>query len=730
MLNLIDKFKKLFTSSASHEQSSNDDAAKDITTAVETAKPTLEQKPAPDWQKISYDILKFWLTSEMFSQENYYPDAKKDHDKFTKTALKYSPADKAKAIKNFLVLNLPTCIQAKPTVEEQIDVLLKKTAQAVGCKSWGDLTFYVGKIRREDCISKFAELMAQKDAKIQELMDARIEESHDELAWFTFQLDPQGSYKEGSFSLSPNLWLITKLSQNKNFDISNLDKKQYDEDNNYLQRILAPKDVKENDPAENQAAETTEETMEAADSFPVFAEDAIDEKRIQKVCQEVYEKFVQPALEASYKSYLDEYNKYAYDVYCGISYKLYADSTPVEDDNNYMPLLNSFFCDDINLVMKYLTNNNVSTQDLVDYITSAYSEMINTHEHEKRSDVKRIDIVNAEDDELLKYLQYILDVAKAPLGKWPSEFSPALTQQIAINNMVSIIERQQDFRGKNIFSVNGPPGTGKTTLLKEIIVHCIVEKANLLCQFQNPSDAFRKSRLLEVYGRQKMGSCYVFTPQADQINNYSILVTSCNNTAVENISKELPQQSKLLGDVKDETIKGLFSIAQDVENSQAVNQAAKQETPTGTDVKDIYFTNEAVNLFDLKDSKGNPDIWGLVAAPLGKKSNINNFIYKALFKIIYRKDKENNSSQEYTEAVEAYTMQREKVLTLRSELLTCCEKAKILTSDASPDEKAKAAAYLAAFKQKHSKVIYVDEKFVKEVKLPFKPEGDEFYKGA
>ncbi|MEI3168489.1 MAG: hypothetical protein V8S58_11505 [Lachnospiraceae bacterium] len=42
----------------------------------------------------------------------------------------------------------------------------------------------------------------------------------------------------------------------------------------------------------------------------------------------------------------------------------------------------------------------------------------------------------------------------------------------------------------SVFSVNGPPGTGKTTLLKEIIVSNIIEKARLLAEYADPDEAF------------------------------------------------------------------------------------------------------------------------------------------------------------------------------------------------------------------------------------------------
>lgn len=40
-----------------------------------------------------------------------------------------------------------------------------------------------------------------------------------------------------------------------------------------------------------------------------------------------------------------------------------------------------------------------------------------------------------------------------PLGAWPSQYSPSLMQQLGIN--IATCGKQ------TIFSVNGPPGTGK-----------------------------------------------------------------------------------------------------------------------------------------------------------------------------------------------------------------------------------------------------------------------------
>ena len=84
----------------------------------------------------------------------------------------------------------------------------------------------------------------------------------------------------------------------------------------------------------------------------------------------------------------------------------------------------------------------------------------------------------------------ILTIKNAPLGKWPSRFMPALMQQVAINFAINKGNSPLFNVNGKVFSVNGPPGTGKTTLLKEIVVNNVIERAILLAQYTNPNDAF------------------------------------------------------------------------------------------------------------------------------------------------------------------------------------------------------------------------------------------------
>lgn len=67
----------------------------------------------------------------------------------------------------------------------------------------------------------------------------------------------------------------------------------------------------------------------------------------------------------------------------------------------------------------------------------------------------------------------ILQPKNYPLGHFFSKFPASLMQQVAINLAIN---------DKNdIHTVNGPPGTGKTTLLKDIFAELVVRQAKEIC---------------------------------------------------------------------------------------------------------------------------------------------------------------------------------------------------------------------------------------------------------
>ena len=126
---------------------------------------------------------------------------------------------------------------------------------------------------------------------------------------------------------------------------------------------------------------------------------------------------------------------------------------------------------------------------------------------------------------------------RTPSGRWPAHPGQplALSQQFAINAILGTLEQQP-----GLFAVNGPPGSGKTTMLRELIAALVVKRALRLAELDKPEDAFRacynwKSR---DYIRTIWGWEQIFT-------GFEIVVASANNGAVENISKEIPGRNAI-----------------------------------------------------------------------------------------------------------------------------------------------------------------------------------------
>ena len=173
-----------------------------------------------------------------------------------------------------------------------------------------------------------------------------------------------------------------------------------------------------------------------------------------------------------------------------------------------------------------------------------------------------------------------LEPQRFPLGRWPAAGLHPLNflQQSAVNNIVGDLTRS------GLAAVNGPPGTGKTTLLRDIVAHVLVLRAEQLVACASPD------RAIEAYLKGE---------GALDLLDFAMVVASTNNTAVENVSEALPLRAAIDESLWDRL--SLYPLAADC----ALEVAA--------------------------DAEPQNHAWGLIAARLGNKENRTSFANRAWY---------------------------------------------------------------------------------------------------
>jgi hypothetical protein len=195
--------------------------------------------------------------------------------------------------------------------------------------------------------------------------------------------------------------------------------------------------------------------------------------------------------------------------------------TQVENDDDP---LNSFILDDLAKVADNLERSN-SSAPLNAYLTA-------------HTDSGRIDVG---DDRFSRVLLDELAPARYPIGCWPTEADQGLvhSQQLAVNHIVGSLSASKGQR-----AVNGPPGTGKTTLLRDIIASVVTGRADVLASLPRAADAFADKGMRAEQARDGGKPQFCF-PLNERLLGHEIVVASSNNGAVENVTLELPQRDKI-----------------------------------------------------------------------------------------------------------------------------------------------------------------------------------------
>lgn len=130
------------------------------------------------------------------------------------------------------------------------------------------------------------------------------------------------------------------------------------------------------------------------------------------------------------------------------------------------------------------------------------------------------------------------DPGRVPLGRWPAapDRPLALGQQLAVDEATAM---PRD--GGHLFAVNGPPGTGKTTMLRDLIAALVTERAEQLAALSDPSDAF----LEEPYRWETTPYRRVIHRLRPELTGFELVLASSNNGAVENVTLEIPSSEAI-----------------------------------------------------------------------------------------------------------------------------------------------------------------------------------------
>lgn len=271
----------------------------------------------------------------------------------------------------------------------------------------------------------------------------------------------------------------------------------------------------------------------------------------------------------------------------------------VENIETEVTTLHSFFIEDLEQA------KNISNRNLDDYL-------FGTDNHQNLNPNENKDI-----------FYEILQPGNYPLGRFPSnkEYALSLMQQVAVNLAIGYDNRQ-------IRSVNGPPGTGKTTLLKDIFAELIVKQAYEIVNFKTELKSILYNNNGGTYKILKMPEC---------IADKGIVVASSNHAAIQNIVNELPLKSK----IEDSNL--LIKITEadyftDISNHERSNHEQK-------------WTNDGK--INDKPISGMPR-YGLFSLEGGKKKNMDDILYYLDKVWLYLKNDYINQRDVYTKFKDKY----------------------------------------------------------------------------
>lgn len=342
-------------------------------------------------------------------------------------------------------------------------------------------TIYLG-VFSMSSVSDFVKAFFKDESINPNVTDARV-------CYASVKLDCQGIYIQNSFGLSTMPWALRQLEENK------VDTNTWSDDFKELK--------------DNLFERLTENQKELADDNKSYLSDVQTLENLWDIQSLIVQK-----LKWSTSPQTEIYIR---------TEEVYKKNNPSDPDESNADILNSFYIEDLERVITSYEKGDYR-KTFKDYLSACLNK----------------DFVHSDLSLHPDILRESLIPENYPDGCWPSPYSASLMQQFAVNTVYKELSGEKQ---EGLFSVNGPPGTGKTTLLRDIIAAILVKRAKNMVRFNDPAKAFRK--IGEVQVSEKY-TPFIYEPDPS-ICDGGIVVTSSNNGAVENISKELPLKSEVKG---------------------------------------------------------------------------------------------------------------------------------------------------------------------------------------